>query len=308
LSEAHVTHSRSLTPWAAIKKDENYSELLGDRSNGDLSRQFGRMKLPSEELGPRRNFWTKQEEDALRAGVRRHGVGAWKTILLDSDWSSVLSGRTNVQLKDKYRSLLADSALPKRAPELENSPIALSSSPPCGAAWTPTSALALLPRNRQPGFEPAPPGASERSDADLGMDLTRLPMEKRYLGYIDQLVHESRGKISTGEARVWLQRHPLMCPVPVHELAKYDIDHIIAKEIGGHDSPFNYVLMEKAANVRFKHYYTAEKERVLGGLSKEVSKIAQDFAKWCRAEATHKINYSAFRVRQTRGATQSSQA
>ncbi|XP_074327285.1 telomere repeat-binding factor 4-like [Apium graveolens] len=49
--------------------------------------------------------WTKEEEAALKAGVRKHGHGKWKNILTDPDFSDALTNRSNVDLKDKWRNL-----------------------------------------------------------------------------------------------------------------------------------------------------------------------------------------------------------
>ena len=52
-----------------------------------------------------RNYkvWSQEEEDALREGVTRHGLGAWEVI---KSGSKVLQNRTGVQLKDKWRNLV----------------------------------------------------------------------------------------------------------------------------------------------------------------------------------------------------------
>lgn len=46
--------------------------------------------------------WTEDEVDMLVEGVRLFGVGNWRQIL---DYFP-FEGRTNVNLKDKYRNLL----------------------------------------------------------------------------------------------------------------------------------------------------------------------------------------------------------
>ncbi|CAD7702283.1 unnamed protein product [Ostreobium quekettii] len=51
------------------------------------------------------NVWTDKEEDALRAGVRRYGIGAWELIRQDKDYPA-LKKRSGVQLKDKWRNLV----------------------------------------------------------------------------------------------------------------------------------------------------------------------------------------------------------
>eukprot|EP00198_Chlamydomonas_reinhardtii_P002939 XP_001692275.1 predicted protein [Chlamydomonas reinhardtii] len=49
--------------------------------------------------------WDAAAEDALKAGVRKHGLGAWEHIRKDPQFA-ILSDRTGVQLKDKWRNLV----------------------------------------------------------------------------------------------------------------------------------------------------------------------------------------------------------
>lgn len=49
--------------------------------------------------------WTLEEEAALRAGVTKYGEGKWKRILADGAFTGALGGRSNVDLKDKWRTL-----------------------------------------------------------------------------------------------------------------------------------------------------------------------------------------------------------
>lgn len=56
-------------------------------------------------MGAPKQKWTQEEEAALKAGVVKHGVGKWRTILKDPEFSSVLFLRSNVDLKDKWRNL-----------------------------------------------------------------------------------------------------------------------------------------------------------------------------------------------------------
>lgn len=66
-----------------------------------------------------RHPWTTEEENALREGVLRHGVGNWAKIRDDPDFSFHLNPkvRDNVALKDKWRNMVSYkeySALPIR--------------------------------------------------------------------------------------------------------------------------------------------------------------------------------------------------
>uniref|UniRef100_A0A804U6G3 MYB transcription factor n=1 Tax=Zea mays TaxID=4577 RepID=A0A804U6G3_MAIZE len=56
-------------------------------------------------MGAPKQRWTSEEEAALRAGIARHGVGKWRTILKDPEFSSTLCYRSNVDLKDKWRNM-----------------------------------------------------------------------------------------------------------------------------------------------------------------------------------------------------------
>ncbi|OVA05882.1 SANT/Myb domain [Macleaya cordata] len=56
-------------------------------------------------MGAPKQKWTNEEESALKAGVVKHGAGKWRTILKDPEFSGVLSLRSNVDLKDKWRNM-----------------------------------------------------------------------------------------------------------------------------------------------------------------------------------------------------------
>ena len=53
-----------------------------------------------------RKFWTFDEEEAFKAGMKKHGIGNWQTILDDVKFGEVLSGRTGMNLKDKYKNMI----------------------------------------------------------------------------------------------------------------------------------------------------------------------------------------------------------
>ncbi|KAK8453507.1 hypothetical protein SEVIR_5G292800v4 [Setaria viridis] len=56
-------------------------------------------------MGAPKQKWTQEEEEALRRGVLKHGAGKWRTIQKDPEFSPVLSSRSNIDLKDKWRNL-----------------------------------------------------------------------------------------------------------------------------------------------------------------------------------------------------------
>lgn len=56
-------------------------------------------------MGNQKQKWTAEEEEALLAGVAKHGPGKWKNILKDPDFAPFLTSRSNIDLKDKWRNL-----------------------------------------------------------------------------------------------------------------------------------------------------------------------------------------------------------
>ncbi|KAH6761678.1 hypothetical protein C2S52_019111 [Perilla frutescens var. hirtella] len=56
-------------------------------------------------MGNPKQKWTSEEEEALRAGVAKHGAGKWKNIQRDPEFNHLLFSRSNIDLKDKWRNL-----------------------------------------------------------------------------------------------------------------------------------------------------------------------------------------------------------
>lgn len=50
-------------------------------------------------MGAPKQKWTSEEEEALRAGVDKHGAGKWRTIQKDPEFGHCLSARSNIDLK-----------------------------------------------------------------------------------------------------------------------------------------------------------------------------------------------------------------
>lgn len=53
-------------------------------------------------MGAPKQKWTAEEEAALKAGIAKHGIGKWSTIIKDPEFSPALHLRTNVDLKVLY--------------------------------------------------------------------------------------------------------------------------------------------------------------------------------------------------------------
>lgn len=60
-------------------------------------------------MGNPKQKWTAEEEEALRAGVAKHGTGKWKNIQRDPEFNPFLFSRSNIDLKDKWRNMSVSS-------------------------------------------------------------------------------------------------------------------------------------------------------------------------------------------------------
>ncbi|KAK1413848.1 hypothetical protein QVD17_29584 [Tagetes erecta] len=56
-------------------------------------------------MGNPKQKWTAEEEEALRAGIAKHGTGKWKNIQKDPEFNRFLYSRSNIDLKDKWRNM-----------------------------------------------------------------------------------------------------------------------------------------------------------------------------------------------------------
>ncbi|KAK4269150.1 hypothetical protein QN277_022342 [Acacia crassicarpa] len=61
-------------------------------------------------MGNQKHKWTADEEEALLAGIKKHGHGKWKNILKDPEFARFLTHRSNIDLKDKWRNLNVSTA------------------------------------------------------------------------------------------------------------------------------------------------------------------------------------------------------
>ncbi|XP_059633142.1 single myb histone 4-like [Cornus florida] len=65
-------------------------------------------------MGNPKQKWTSEEEEALRAGVAKHGTGKWKNIQKDPEFNHLLFSRSNIDLKDKWRNMSVSANGPPR--------------------------------------------------------------------------------------------------------------------------------------------------------------------------------------------------
>ncbi|KAI7725647.1 hypothetical protein M8C21_001672 [Ambrosia artemisiifolia] len=88
-------------------------------------------------MGNPKQKWTAEEEEALRAGVAKHGTGKWKNIQKDPEFNPYLYSRSNIDLKDKWRNMSVSA-------NGQDSPAATPTPSPMSQAPAGPSALPLL--------------------------------------------------------------------------------------------------------------------------------------------------------------------
>nr|XP_043624199.1 telomere repeat-binding factor 4-like [Erigeron canadensis] len=94
-------------------------------------------------MGNPKQKWTAEEEEALRAGVAKHGTGKWKNIQKDPEFNPHLYSRSNIDLKDKWRNMSV-SANGQGPREKAKTPRARSADSPAPVTPTPGSLAAII--------------------------------------------------------------------------------------------------------------------------------------------------------------------
>ncbi|KAM0828628.1 hypothetical protein ACQ4PT_015393 [Festuca glaucescens] len=117
-------------------------------------------------MGAPKQKWTSEEEEALRRGVLKHGAGKWRTIQKDPEFSPVLSSRSNIDLKDKWRNLSFSASGLGSRDKIRVPRIKVPSSSP-----SPSPQLLLLPAPDNVA-EASPPEDIEKNPED---DKTSMP-------------------------------------------------------------------------------------------------------------------------------------
>ncbi|KAL3642780.1 hypothetical protein CASFOL_013595 [Castilleja foliolosa] len=100
-------------------------------------------------MGNPKQKWTAEEEEALRAGVAKHGAGKWKNIQRDPEFNHLLYSRSNIDLKDKWRNLsVASGQCPRvisKTPKAKASP---ADAPATPRPFAQTSASVVTPSSQ----------------------------------------------------------------------------------------------------------------------------------------------------------------
>ena len=84
-------------------------ELLVNTSTPKINNNISPASISSAVIGgfseSRKRKWTAREEEAFKNGVKKHGIGNWKPILADPEFKLALISRSNVNLKDKFKTM-----------------------------------------------------------------------------------------------------------------------------------------------------------------------------------------------------------
>ncbi|KAL3638504.1 hypothetical protein CASFOL_017875 [Castilleja foliolosa] len=127
-------------------------------------------------MGAPKQKWNPEEEAALKSGVLKHGVGKWRTILKDPQFSRVLYLRSNVDLKDKWRNM---SVLTNGGVTRERARLALSRMYPATRIGESSLDRSSMSQSDEEIVDARPSGASSPNNGPKGsiMRLDNLIME-----------------------------------------------------------------------------------------------------------------------------------
>lgn len=144
-------------------------------------------------MGNPKQKWTSEEEEALRAGVAKHGPGKWKLIQKDVEFNKFLHSRSNIDLKDKWRNMSAavqgsrDKLRPPKPKPVQDAPAAPSV--PMQAPAAP-SVPVQAPTVHAPVVHESP---ADHVKDDFGKDLPDAKNGPRYNEMIFEALEEQNG-------------------------------------------------------------------------------------------------------------------
>ncbi|KAI3407425.1 MYB transcription factor [Psidium guajava] len=112
-------------------------------------------------MGNPKQKWTQEEEEALRAGVAKHGTGKWKDIQRDPEFNKFLFSRSNIDLKDKWRNMIGGAGGQGQR-DKSRAKAKASSDAPSTLPNLPNASN--VPVSDEATAEPAPDGAPKTAD------------------------------------------------------------------------------------------------------------------------------------------------
>ncbi|XP_026423162.1 bZIP transcription factor 60-like [Papaver somniferum] len=149
-------------------------------------------------MGAPKQKWTAAaEEEALVAGINKHGTGKWKNIQNDPEFSHVLAARSNIDMKDKVMeeyecncvSATGEGSRPKSVkatasiPKVPKNPSSIFQSPPSSSQTTTEDAkdkvLDLINRIQNPEFDDSGEKGSPNDKEDEAEENNDDPISKK---------------------------------------------------------------------------------------------------------------------------------
>ncbi|EXB38880.1 Histone H1 [Morus notabilis] len=115
-------------------------------------------------MGNPKQKWTSEEEEALKAGVAKHGTGKWKDIQRDPEFNPYLLNRSNIDLKDKWRNMSCSANGQGPREKSRNSKAKANTDVPAAqpsAAQTATTVPAARDAAAAPNLDDSSKGASD---------------------------------------------------------------------------------------------------------------------------------------------------
>jgi len=101
----NTTYSESAAmPSTAASKESDYE--ISDDSGDDFSDEWWRPKGKQAKKRVTKKPWSDLEEELVYKGVKAHGVGNWAQI-----HANFVRNRTNVDIKDKWRTMVRQGRL-----------------------------------------------------------------------------------------------------------------------------------------------------------------------------------------------------
>ncbi|KAL8149193.1 single myb histone 4-like [Apium graveolens] len=145
-------------------------------------------------MGNPKQKWTAEEEEALRAGVAKHGTGKWKNIQKDPEFNHHLYTRSNIDLKDKWRNMSVSaggqgprdkSRIIKPKSESDETP-----PPPLLLTNAPHSVSSIAP----PPSIPIPPSSDDA--LPLAIDYSKSSLDVKTSSKYDYMIYDALNNLN----------------------------------------------------------------------------------------------------------------
>ncbi|KAK3016823.1 hypothetical protein RJ639_006362, partial [Escallonia herrerae] len=245
-------------------------------------------------MGNPKQKWTSEEEEALRAGVAKHGTGKWKNIQKDPEFNSFLYSRSNIDLKDKWRNMSVSSngqgpREKSRTPKVKSNP---------DAAFTP------LPKPQTPASSTS---VAHNASTDVAMDdsskcILDGKTASRYNNMIFEAISnlkETNGSDTNAIVGYIEQKHEL--PTNFRRLLSSRLRRLVAQDKlekvqNGYKLKSDVIVATKAPISKQKEYRPKQSQST-GGLADTVEAVAV-LAAYQIAEAENKSFVAAEAVKE----------